>query len=43
VFSLLSNLLNLHNYINYGNQVVISYSEEFFKTDYDDVLDIMYE
>jgi len=31
VFSLLSNLLNLHNYINYGNQVVISYSEEFLK------------
>jgi len=31
VFSLLSNLLNLHNYINYGNQVVISYSEDFLK------------
>jgi hypothetical protein len=38
-FTLISKVLNLHNYLIYGGDIVISYSNEFFETDYDLVLD----
>ncbi len=43
IFSLLSHLLNLHNYLIYGNEIVIIYSNEFFEIDYDTVLDVLWE
>jgi len=43
IFTVISKLLNLHNYIIYGDKIVISYSNEFFKTDYDLVLDELWE
>ncbi len=43
IFNRIKKLLNLHNYIIYRKQLVICYSIDFFKIDYDDILDILWE
>lgn len=43
VFFRIKKILNLHNYIIYRRKIVIGYSPEFFKADYDLILDKVWD